>query len=758
MASNPFDEFDVAPSSAITPTLLDAVKHVESRGNVNAVSPAGARGPYQFMPGTAREMGLTNPHDEPTAREAASRYLTQLSNKFGGDVDKALLAYNWGPGNVERHLKTGGPMPLEAQQYVGKVRAAEQKMSGNTQANPFDEFDDVAPTLAQRVTKPTVSPVATEAKKMVEEDTGQALKAGIALTASKVARAVNHILPQAVSAFAEKHGFMPSEQDVEILKQSIADSATGKTANIATEIAATAIPGGAAMRGAQALPLVRAAPAMVRNIAGGAAAGAAGNAAIDEDIGQGALFGGVAAPVMSVAGRLGSRVVGGIQDIVGGPQGAATRKLRDIFGDRTAAAVAALRGTQGIVPGETPTAGRAASEFLPEFKVMEDVARRSPAAEALLMQDAQNMAARQNVLEGHARLARPGVAVQDGPIPLSPAAEMRQAGTSANYARANSDRIDLTPELEAIVRGEEARAASRAGDRAFSQQQTNAFAGGGNIPRGAVAGSPGGPGGRDAAGMPMPSIPGNRSVQDLQQFKNELTAKIERIRMSDPEEAYRLSQARRQLTEQMEAQSPSYSAATTNYRELSRPQNQGEVANVMLNALRGSRGGATEDVGGFLRSVEDAPRTIKNAMGTSRYQQLEQVMTPQQMAEINALRNSATREARYASLDVPESVVRKYESVFDTIANNSPGVFNQIVTVFRAAAKRLGRQSDADVEAIVNRAVRSPEEMARLLESLPPVDRNATINAIRRIGARPETSGAIIGATAPAISEEQNAP
>jgi len=159
---NEWGDADLAPkpSSAITPSLLDAVKHVESRGNVNAVSPAGARGPYQFMPATAREMGLANPHDEPTAREAASRYLTQLSNKFGGDVDKALLAYNWGPGNVERHLKTGGPMPLEAQQYVGKVRAAEQKMSGTTRTPVMEWSDeDVAPaTLAERVTKPTSAP------------------------------------------------------------------------------------------------------------------------------------------------------------------------------------------------------------------------------------------------------------------------------------------------------------------------------------------------------------------------------------------------------------------------------------------------------------------------------------------------------------------------------------------------------------------------------------------------------------------------
>jgi hypothetical protein len=458
MASNPFDEFDSPPSSAITPSLLDAVRHVESRGNPKAVSPAGARGPYQFMPATAKQYGLADPHDEPTARQAAARYLTDLSKQFGGDVDKALLAYNWGPGNVARYLKTGGPMPVEAQQYVGKVRAAEKNPGGKPQANPFDEFDDVAPTPAAK--QSDTPSVAGDAKKLVDADTGQALKAGIALTASKVARAVNTILPQAVSEFAEKRGYMPTEQDVQILKQSIADSAAGTGANVGTEIAATLLPGAGAARLARSVPLVASRNALGRAVAEGAAAGAAGNAVLGENVGEGAVLGGVFGPILTGAGRLASMGYGAVQDIMGGARGAAATKLRDLFGDRTDAAIAALRGTHGLVPGESPTAGRAASELFPEFKAIEQNARRSPGADALLMRDAQNAAARQRVLEGHARLARPGVATEGGRVPLSPAEEMRQAGTVGSYARADADRITLTPELEAIIAGEEARSAA----------------------------------------------------------------------------------------------------------------------------------------------------------------------------------------------------------------------------------------------------------------------------------------------------------
>lgn len=151
------------PPAAITPQLLDAVKHVESRGNPAAVSPAGARGPYQFMPATAAQYGLRDPHDEPSAREAASRYLGDLAKQFGGDVDKALLAYNWGPGNVQRYLKTGGPMPAEAQQYVGKVRTAEKNMSGQTDEAPPWKFEGAAPSAAPaagRAPSPAPAPAA----------------------------------------------------------------------------------------------------------------------------------------------------------------------------------------------------------------------------------------------------------------------------------------------------------------------------------------------------------------------------------------------------------------------------------------------------------------------------------------------------------------------------------------------------------------------------------------------------------------------
>ena len=83
-----------------------------------AVSPVGARGLAQLMPGTAREMGV-NPDDPSANLEGGARYLREQLDRFGGDVEKALAAYNAGPGRVQ--AANGIPAIRETQNYVASV-------------------------------------------------------------------------------------------------------------------------------------------------------------------------------------------------------------------------------------------------------------------------------------------------------------------------------------------------------------------------------------------------------------------------------------------------------------------------------------------------------------------------------------------------------------------------------------------------------------------------------------------------------------
>ena len=98
-------------------SLLAAVASQESSFNASAVSPAGAQGLMQFMPATAKGLGV-NALDPTSAIDGAARYLASLSKQFGS-TELALAAYNAGPGTVSRH---GGIPPYpETQNYVRAV-------------------------------------------------------------------------------------------------------------------------------------------------------------------------------------------------------------------------------------------------------------------------------------------------------------------------------------------------------------------------------------------------------------------------------------------------------------------------------------------------------------------------------------------------------------------------------------------------------------------------------------------------------------
>lgn len=109
---------ELAAKYDISPSLLEALVWQESRWNTGAVSPVGARGLAQLMPGTARQLGV-NPHDPSANLEGGARYLRMQLDTFGGDLEKALAAYNAGPGRV---LRAGGIPPIrETRNYVTAI-------------------------------------------------------------------------------------------------------------------------------------------------------------------------------------------------------------------------------------------------------------------------------------------------------------------------------------------------------------------------------------------------------------------------------------------------------------------------------------------------------------------------------------------------------------------------------------------------------------------------------------------------------------
>lgn len=101
----------------LPPDFLARLIWKESLFDPNAVSPKGAEGIAQFMPGTARLRGLDDPFDMEKALAASAAYLAELRQRFG-NLGLAAAAYNAGEARVRRWLDRGGFLPLETETYV----------------------------------------------------------------------------------------------------------------------------------------------------------------------------------------------------------------------------------------------------------------------------------------------------------------------------------------------------------------------------------------------------------------------------------------------------------------------------------------------------------------------------------------------------------------------------------------------------------------------------------------------------------------
>jgi soluble lytic murein transglycosylase-like protein len=123
----------IALQLGVDPVIAVAQAQVESSFNPNAVSSEGAVGVMQLMPETAAGLGVTNLTDPTQNITGGLTYDLQMLSQFGGDWMKALAAYNWGPGNVQKAVAANGAawfssIPSGVQNYVTTILGAEPSL------------------------------------------------------------------------------------------------------------------------------------------------------------------------------------------------------------------------------------------------------------------------------------------------------------------------------------------------------------------------------------------------------------------------------------------------------------------------------------------------------------------------------------------------------------------------------------------------------------------------------------------------------
>jgi len=113
----------------VDPALIKAVIANESGFNATATSKTGAQGLMQLMPDTAASLGVRDAYDPVQNVAGGTRYLRGLLDRFGGDVERAVAAYNAGPGAVEKY--DGVPPYAETRNYVQNVLSSFHSYSGS---------------------------------------------------------------------------------------------------------------------------------------------------------------------------------------------------------------------------------------------------------------------------------------------------------------------------------------------------------------------------------------------------------------------------------------------------------------------------------------------------------------------------------------------------------------------------------------------------------------------------------------------------
>jgi hypothetical protein len=522
-----------------------------------------------------------------------------------------------------------------------------------------------------------------------------------------------------------------------------------------------------ALAATEAIPRIAAAAPWKRAVASNAAVGgtqagitSAGTGGSMSDVagatGAGTLFGGVLGGGAHAASNTLKWGYDALKD-ANGEKAAAKWLNEKVFGNRADAAVQALRNTKPIVPGEQVTAGLAATPSLPELKTLQRTAEKAPETGHKFTQiDANNQKARIAPLVEMAYPSNRYFDPATGKKMLSEAEQLRSDVTGPLFKRAGADRVDSTPQIENILAGGEMGPSTRFADRSIDQSSANS---GGATTRGTYAVEPtfSTPMQGETPVMTSLGAPSTHSIDELQRVRMALDDEMDQLRRGGTNKSglslRQLAEARNQVSEHMRQGSGNFALASDTFANLSQPQNQGVVANSLVKALKSPSGLERNEK--YLAAVEKPPAELARKDLSPRFQDIREIMTPDQMGTINKVTRSVKREQDVENLANVD--VEQFQSAMGKVERAVPAVLNTMVSTARRFARLGGKSSEDKVRAIVNEATTDPNKLADLMQYIPPSERNAFLREINMIG-QPVRNISMTAATAAGPQENQNAP
>lgn len=427
---------------------------------------------------------------------------------------------------------------------------------------------------------------------------------------------------------------------------------------------------------------------------------------------EGAALGVAIPSVIQGAGKLAGMAKNVIDPwLPGGVERAVGRTANAAAGPDKQAIIEALRNPQQIVPGSIPTAAQAAAPVgRAEFSGLQEAVKgRAPTAYENITQ-AQN-AARVRALR----------TVGQDKAALEAATKMRATNAATNYGAVANQSVEIDPKLFALLENPILQAPlKRAGLLSAGR------------------------------GTPVDLKTGQVTVGQLQDMKMALDDVIK-----NPEtfgigasEANLVGTLQKQLVKAIGEKSPGWETARSAYAAQSMPINQMGVGQYLegklVPALNDSGASGSQRAAAYAQALRDAPGTLKRATGQPRYDELSQVLNPQQMQAVTNVGSDLARTATHERLARAGS--EQARELVGQVAPKVPaaGMFSPHYSVMRAIINRLeGRVEGKSLDRLAE-AMQNPQELANVMEGMAPKTRSAIARALREARV-PLVGGTIYG-------------